>query len=57
MITSIVSATLKAEAERRFGNGELFYRLTVPLTSITDWIKTDEDRALATRIIETKFKS
>jgi len=56
LITNIVPATLDGKTERRFEDGELTYFLTVPLASITDQMKPDENAGLATRIIEGKFE-
>ncbi len=54
LLTTIVPSTLGAAAEHRLGQGELVYRLEVPLRAIVG-VPGGEDSGLAARIIETTF--
>lgn len=56
LLVSIVPATLRGKAERRFEEGEMIYRLDAPLAAVSDRTGSREDASLANRIIETTFR-
>lgn len=57
LLTTIVPTTLGGTAERRFASGSLVYRLAVPLGAITTHEQTNDDPALAARIIADTFSN
>jgi two-component sensor histidine kinase len=55
LLMSIVPATLRGKAERRFDAEGMTYRLVAPLVAIRDLAPPWDDTGLASRIIETSF--